>query len=605
MTEGTSTEQHISRRGALAVAGAGAVAAAGIQLSAPQTASATAARQVADVIFVNGRVTTLDRKRSSVSGLAVSGGRILATGSDTEVRRFVGRRTRVIDLHGRRVIPGLNDSHTHMIREGLIYTSELSLAGVTSVADALRLIKFQADRTPAQQWIRVVGSFTKWQFREKRLPTLAELNAAVPDKPVLLLHLYDRALLNQTAVRLLGITGSTPAPPGGEIEVDAAGNPTGLLLAKPSPVLLNATLAQLPVLDPESQIISTRHYMRHLNARGVTSITDAAGGGTLFPDHYSAVNQLHAQGELTVRIGYHLYPRARGSELANFQEFVATNKPGGDGFLTMAGAGEVVVFDAIDFENFEYPRPNLASTMDAPLRDILSLFAEHEWPFRLHATYDESVTRLLDNIEQVYGPTGPKSGFIIDHAETVTDATIDRIAGLGGSVALQHRMAFQGETFQQRYGARAASHTPPIRDFLRSGVPVGLGSDATRAASDNLWIALYWITTGRTLGGTRLYGPDNTLDRVEALRLLTQGSAALSKEDAYKGTLAPGAFADLAVLTEDYLKVPDSRIPGIESVLTMVDGRIVHAAAEFSTLNPPLPAVQPSYSPLLTGANRL
>ncbi|NNN30619.1 amidohydrolase [Streptomyces sp. S3(2020)] len=603
MTDETASGRHLSRRGALAVAGAGVVAATGVQLSAPQTA--TAARRVADVILVNGRVTTLDRRKPSVSALAVSGGRILATGSDFEVRRFAGRGTRVIDLRGRRVVPGLNDSHTHMIREGLVYTSELSLAGVTSVADALRLIKFQADRTPAPQWIRVVGSFTKWQFREQRLPTLAELNAAVPDKPVLLLHLYDRALLNQTAVRLLGITASTPAPPGGQIEVDAAGNPTGLLLAKPSPVILNATLARLPALDPESQVLSTRLYMRHLNARGVTSITDAAGGGTLYPDHYSVVNQLHAQGELTVRIGYHLYPRAPGTEFDNFREFVATQKVGGDGFLKMAGAGEVVVFDAVDFENFEEPRPNLPSTMDARLRDILALFAEHEWPFRLHSTYDESATRLLNNIEQVYGPTGPESGFIIDHGETLTDATIDRIAGLGGSIAVQHRMAFVGETFQQRYGARAAAHTPPVRRILHSGVPVGLGTDATRAASDNLWIALYWITTGRTLGGTRLYRSDNTLDRVEALRLLTQGSATLSKESKDKGTLAPGALADLAVLTEDYLRVPDSRIPGIESVLTMVDGRIVHAGAEFGKLNPPLPAVQPSYSPLLTGANRL
>ncbi|MEV5156603.1 amidohydrolase family protein [Streptomyces werraensis] len=180
------------------MAGAG-VAAAGLQLSAPRTAAA--ATHAADVLFVNGRITTLDRNRPSATGLAIRDGRVLATGSDIDVHRFNGRDTQVIDLRGRRVIPGLNDSHTHLIREGLVYTSELSLTGVTSVADALRLIKFQAERTPAPQWIRVVGGFTKWQFREQRLPTLAELNTAVPDKPVLLLHLYDRALLNRTAVR--------------------------------------------------------------------------------------------------------------------------------------------------------------------------------------------------------------------------------------------------------------------------------------------------------------------------------------------------------------------------------------------------------------------
>ncbi|MFJ5264863.1 amidohydrolase [Streptomyces sp. NPDC088387] len=603
MTEETTTEQHMSRRGALAALGGAGVSALAAGLTVPT--SAAAAPRDADLVLVNGRVTTLDRSKPSATGLAVRDGRVIAVGGDTSVRRFAGRDTRVIDLHGRRVIPGLNDSHTHLIREGLVYTSELSLTGVTSVADALRLIKFQADRTPAPQWIRVIGGFTKWQFHEKRLPTLAELNAAVPDKPLLMLHLYDRALLNQTAVRLLGITRDTPVPPGSQIEWDAAGNPTGLLVAKPDPLLLNSTLAKLPVLDPETQLLSTRLYMRHLNVRGVTSITDAAGGGTLFPDHYSVVNRLHAQDELTVRINYHVFPRTRGNELQDFRQFVTTAKPGGDDFLRLGGAGEVVLFSAVDFEDFEEPRPTLPSTMDAQLRDILALFAEHEWPFRLHATYDESATRLLDVIEQVHGPGGPRTGFIIDHAETITDRTIDRIAGLGGKAAIQHRMAFQGETFRQRYGARATAHTPPVRRLLRSGIPVGLGTDATRVASDNVWTALYWITTGRTLGGTRIYHADNTLDRLEALRLLTRGSAALSGESGHKGTLAPGALADLAVLTEDYLTVPDTRIPGIESVLTVVDGRIVHGAAEFSALAPPLPAVQPSYSPLLTGANRL
>ncbi|MFC0107342.1 amidohydrolase [Kibdelosporangium aridum] len=606
MTDEKPSEQLLSRRGALtALAGAGVVATSA-QLAMSQTAAAVpATAQPADVVFVNGRITTLDPKKPVATGLAVRAGRILATGTNYEIRRFAGPNTKVIDLRGRRVIPGLNDSHTHLIREGLTYTAELSLAGVTSVADALRLIKFQADRTPAPQWIRVIGGFTKWQFREKRLPTLAELNAAVPDKPLIVLHLYDRALLNQTAVRLLGFTKDTQAPPNSQIEVDAAGNPTGLLIAKPDPLLLNSTLARLPALDPASQATSTRLYMRHLNARGVTSITDAAGGGTLYPESYSVINQLHAQGQLTVRIGYHLFPRTRGGELNDYKQFVASTKVGGDDFLKLSGAGEVVLFTSVDFEDFEEPRPTLPSSMDAQLRDILALFAENEWPFRLHATYDESVNRLLNGIEQVYGPSGPKAPFILDHAETVTAVTIDRIAKLGGTVAIQDRMAFQGETFQQRYGTRAATHTPPVRRLLRSGVPVGLGTDATRVASDNVWIALYWITTGRTVGGTRLYRSDNTLDRTEALRLLTQGSARLSREDDRKGTLRPGALADLAVLTEDYFTVPDSRIPGIESVLTMVDGKIVHAAAEFSTLNPPLPTIVPAYSPLLTGANRL
>ena len=605
----TTQQAAISRRGVL-LAAAGAIAA--LPLASVGTAHAatttTASRKAggsADVVFVNGRITTLDSRHPTVTALAVRGDRVLATGSDHDVRRLAGPGARVIDLHGRRMIPGLNDSHTHLIREGLSYTSELSLAGVTSVTDALALIKFQADRTPAPQWIRVIGGFTRFQFREQRLPTADELNAAVPDKPVLLLHLYDRALLNRTALRLLGIDRNTPEVPGSQIERDAAGNPTGLLIAKPNPTLLYNTLAKLPALDPESQVVSTRQYLRHLNTRGVTSVMDAAGGGQVYPDNYGVVNQLRAAGELTVRIGYSVFPRSAGTELADYRHMVEIARPGdGDGYLRLAGAGEVVLYSAVDWEDFEQPRPELSSTMEAQLRDILTVLGGQRWPFRLHTTYDQSITRMLDVIEAVHGPDGPGVRFILDHAETISPANIDRTVRLGGAFAVQHRMAFQGEVFEQRYGAKAAALSPPVWRMMQSGAPVGLGTDATRVASDNVWTALHWFTTGRTVGGRQLYRPDNILNRVSALELLTMGSARLSGEDAAKGTLTPGKYADLAVLTEDYLTVPAARIPGIESVLTMVGGRVVHGSAEYSPLSPPLPVAQPDYSPLRTGANR-
>lgn len=475
---------------------------------------------------------------------------------------------------------------------------------VRSVSAALRLIKFQAERTPAPQWVRVVGGFSRFQFAEQRLPTLDELNAAVPDKPVFLLHLYDRALLNRTALQVLGFGKNTPNLPGSQIERDAAGNPTGMLIAKPNATLLYSTLAKLPQLDPESQLISTRHYLRHLNARGVTSVIDASGGHQTFPDDYGVINRLHKDGELTVRVGYHTFTQAPGKELADFQRIAELVSPGdGDDSLRMVGAGEMLVYSAADFEDFAQPRPDLAPSMEGQLNGVLGFLAEKQWPFRLHATYDESITRFLDVIEEVHGPEGPGVRFILDHAETISDANIERTARLGGAVALQHRMAFQGEMFQQRYGERTAARTPPVKRMLRAGLPVGLGTDATRVASDNLWNALYWITTGRTVGGQRLYPAANRLDRCEALRLTTQGSAWLSHDDTAKGTLAPGYYADLAVLSDDYLTVPADRIPALTSVLTVVGGRIVYGAAEHAPLDPALPPVQPSYSPLVTGAN--
>jgi predicted amidohydrolase YtcJ len=170
----------------------------------------------------------------------------------------------VIDAGGRRLIPGLNDSHTHLIRGGLNYNMELRWEGVPSLADALRMLKEQAERTPAPQWVRVVGGWSEFQFAERRMPTLGEINTAAPDTPVFILHLYARALLNRAALNALGITRETPNPPGGVIEKDARGNPTGMLIAKPSALILYSTLAQ--ARSYRSRIRSTRRAISLANS---------------------------------------------------------------------------------------------------------------------------------------------------------------------------------------------------------------------------------------------------------------------------------------------------------------------------------------------------
>src|SRR6266404_4614719 len=231
----------------------------------------------ADTILHNARIAT-NGVPSFVEALAVTDGKIIATGTDREIFGLRGPETRVIDANGRTVIPGLNDSHMHPIRTGLSYNMELRWDGVPSVADALRLLGEQAERTPPPQWVRVVGGWSEFQFAERRMPTLDEINAAAPDTPVFILHLYGRALLNGAALRAVGYTRDTPDPPGGEIQRDKQGNPTGLLIARPNAGLLYATLAKGPKLPPEHQANSTRHFMRELNRLGLTSIIDAGGG---------------------------------------------------------------------------------------------------------------------------------------------------------------------------------------------------------------------------------------------------------------------------------------------------------------------------------------
>ena len=555
--------------------------------------------EAADLILHNGRITTLDPNRPEVPALSVKSGRIGAIGSEKDIMSHAKGATRVIDLKGRRVIPGLNDSHTHLIRGGLNFNMELRWEGLPSLADALRQLKEQAARTPAPQWVRVVGGWSEFQFAERRMPTLDEINAASPDTPVFILHLYGRALLNRAAIRALGFTKDTENPPGGVIERDASGNPTGLLVAKPSALILYSTLARGPMLAIEDQINSTRHYMREMNRLGITSVIDAGGGGQNFPEDYDVIQRLHNDGLLTVRIAYNLFAQKAGEEVSDYERWIGMTEPGaGDALLRMNGAGENLTWSAADFENFLEPRPDLRPTMESELEPIVELLAENRWPFRIHATYNESIDRFLTVFERVNGRQPFETRFIIDHAETVSDRNIERIKALGGGIAIQHRMAFQGEYFVERYGAEAARQTPPIAKMLSMDVPVGAGTDATRVASYDPWVALYWLATGKTLGGLSLYDRDNVLDRETALRLWTQGSAWFSGEADVKGTLSPNQYADLAVLSADYMTVPPEEIRHINSVLTVMGGEVVYGEGDYSDLSPPLPPASPDWGPV-------
>jgi predicted amidohydrolase YtcJ len=553
----------------------------------------------ADLILHNGTITT-NEAPAEVAAIAFAGGRVAAVGADADVLKLRGPATTVIDLAGRRAVPGLNDSHLHLIRGGLNFNLELRWDGVPSLADALQMLKEQAKRTPPPQWVRVVGGWGEFQFAERRMPTLAEINAAAPDTPVFILHLYDRAILNAAALRAVGYTKDTPDPSGGEIQRDRQGNPTGILIARPNAMILYNTLAKGPKLPPTHQLNSTRQFMRVLNRLGVTSAIDAGGGFQNYPEDYAIVEDLHRRGEMTVRVAYNLFTQKPKGELEDFTRWVGATKPGaGSDFYRMNGAGEMLVFSAADFEDFLEPRPDLAPGMEGELRRVVKLLAEHRWPFRLHATYDESISRFLDVFEAVDREV-PFAGlrWFFDHAETVTERNLDRIKALGGGIAVQHRMAFQGEYFVDRYGAKAAEQTPPIAKMLAAGIPVGAGTDATRVASYNPWVSLYWLVSGRTVGGLAMYPEANRLDRATALRLYTQGSAWMSGEEAAKGALAVGQLGDLAVLSADYFQVPEEEIRAIESVLTVVGGKVVYAAGGFAPHGPPPLPVTPDWSPV-------
>uniref|UniRef100_UPI0005C2908F amidohydrolase n=1 Tax=Pseudacidovorax intermedius TaxID=433924 RepID=UPI0005C2908F len=540
-----------------------------------------------DLILHNGRFTTLDRANPVADAVAIRDGRFLRVGRREDVLPLAGPATRMVDLQGRAVLPGLIDNHLHIIRGGLNFNLELRWDGVRSLADAMAMLRQQVAITPAPQWVRVVGGFTEHQFVEKRLPTIDELNAVAPDTPVFILHLYDRALLNGAALRAVGYGKDTPAPPGGEIVRDAAGNPTGLLLAKPNAAILYATLAKGPKLPPEYQLNSTRHFMRELNRLGVTGAIDAGGGFQNYPEDYQVIQQLADAGQLTIRLAYNLFTQKPKQEKQDFLNWTASSKyKQGDDYFRHNGAGEMLVFSAADFEDFRQPRPDMAPEMEGELEEVVRVLAQNRWPWRLHATYDETISRALDVFEKVNRDT-PLAGlnWFFDHAETISERSIDRIAALGGGVAVQHRMAYQGEYFVERYGAAAAEATPPVKRMLEKGIHVSAGTDATRVASYNPWVSLSWLITGRTVGGLQITPQRNLLDRETALRMWTEKVTWFSNEEGRKGRIEAGQFADLVVPDRDFFACPESDIADTSALLTMVGGKVVYGAGPFATLD--------------------
>jgi len=352
----------------------------------------------------------------------------------------------------------------------------------------------------------------------------------------------------------------------------------------------------LPALHGEGDLVAA---IGHLLRSRFDSL-DAGGGFQNYPDDYAVVNELHRNRELSVWLAYNLFTQKPKQELVDFESWTKMTKPGdGDDFYRVNGAGEMLVFSAADFEDFLVPRPDMVPVMESELKAVIRHLVENRWPFRLHTTYNETIERALNVYEEVNREI-PFDGlhWFFDHCETITDRNIERVKALGGGIAVQNRMAFQGEYFVKRYGAQQAKRTPPIRRMLEMGVPVGAGTDATRVSSYNPYLSLYWLITGKTIGGLGLYPEENRLDRAEALKLYTMGSSWFSTEDGKKGALAPGQLADLAVLSADYFSIPEEEIKDLESVLTIVGGRVVYATEEHASLAPPELRVSPGWSPV-------
>ncbi len=551
-----------------------------LSLGPAQLARSAATNPAADLVLVGGKILTVDQKFSIKEAVAIKDGKFLAVGTNTDMRPYVDPATKVIDLRGRTVLPGLIDSHIHALRAGLTWDVELHWDTIKTLAEGLKMIADRAARTPPGTWILVVGGWHETQFAEGRVPTVADLEAIAPNHPVWVQRLYERAIVNGAAMKALGITAETQNPLGGKVLKDeATGQPTGIVTGAGG---INAFYFNIPRPTLEQQIASTRHWFLELNRVGLTAVGDVAGGGQIWPNDYRAVTALRDRRALTLRVRWYLQPNRPGRELEVIRQFISSVPVGsGDDMLKPIGIGEQPLAAVYDGDAYSpippvFPRPALEEW-----RQIVRTIAESGWRLQVHATNNRTAEQLLPAIEEVNREIPLSNRRVaFAHLEDATLETIQRIKAIGGGITVQDRLVFA----RTEWPAEVARRAPPLRTMLSTGIPMGAGTDSTRVAPYNPFLSLWWLITGKTVSGRQVRESNENLSREQALRLYTTGSAWFSFDEDKLGSIEPGKLADLVVLSADYLTVPVDEVKNLVSVLTLVGGKPTYATPEYRTL---------------------
>ncbi len=521
--------------------------------------AAPAAAQEIDTILVNGKVVTVDPQSSIRSALAIREGRIAALGSDADIRKLAGPRTRTIDLQGRTVIPGLIDSHMHATRAALSFSTEVNWIGATSLADALNRLRLAAMKAKPGAWLIVVTpQATLDAFKEHRRPTQAELIAAAPNHPVYVQLGYGWAMMTPLALKALNINSLDGVVTNNIIEL----------------------FDRLPKPTFDEQVEGTKAFFRELNRLGLTGVVDP-GGNNVTPREYQALFKVWHDRDLTLRVAYSLCGMTDGSEFAEYQNYLAMMPQGfGDDMLHFNGIGERITW-AMNGINGIPPEADKAKYYE-----IVRWAAQRGLTVTMHWNTETNVDHLLGIWERVNKefPIAPLR-WTIAHLNDASPQTLQRMKALGVGWTVQDAMYNTGSDVLQRESAAKVRREPPVVTGNRLGVAIGAGTDAHRVSTYNPFTVLQWFLDGRNASGTALRAPEETPSRADALRFYTLGSAWVSHDERVRGSLEVGKLADLAVLSKDYLTVPVDQIGGIESVMTMVGGKVVYAAGPYQTLD--------------------
>jgi predicted amidohydrolase YtcJ len=560
----TRTDPEAGRRSVVRAVLAAALAAAVLSTTA---AAAPAPSRAPDLVIVHGKIATLDARSTMAQALAVKNGKIVAVGTDAAIRALARPATRVIDAQGRTVVPGLIDSHIHAVRAGLSFSTEVSWIDVDTIGGALDRLRRKAAASPPGTWLIVAGGWSAEQFAERRRPTLQEIEAAAPAHPVYIQLGYGAVLLNARGGAALNLAPGA-APP--EMTADPA-SPGWFRSDNAS---TTALFDRLPKPSPEQQLEGTRRFYSELNRLAITGVSDPGGFSVSAPS-YEPTRKLWRDGALTVRVAYSVFAQNGAREFEEFQTVAGGLSMGaGDDMFKFNGLGERVLISL-------YNNTNPDEAVKEKLREILLWAARKRFAVTIHWSDGPSASRLLEVFDAVDRQASIRDlRWSIAHLDDADAEVFRHMARLGVGWTMQDAMYFAGDARSAR-DPEAVRRMPAIMTAIRSGVHVGAGTDAHRVASYNPFVNLRWMLDGLTIGGRPTRGPDEIPTREQALRLYTIGSAWFSFDEAKRGTLESGKYADLAILDRDYFTVPVAEIGRTSSLLTLVGGRVVHAAAPY------------------------
>ena len=532
-----------------------------------------AAHGSADLILVGGQVLQFDRP--AVQGLAIQGERIVALGSDADMRALAGPQTRVVALQGRTVIPGLIDSHIHAIRAGLTEMTEVSWIGATSVQDGLDRLRQAARHQPAGTWLVVAGGWVEQQFTEQRRPTLQELSQVSAEHPIYLQWAYSGVLFSPLGLEKSGLLQQAELASRLNTERDAQGHETGWLLGTARTVSDVYNLLPRPTRRAQEQ--GVLRFFQKLSALGVTGVIDP-GGYNLPMETYEPLQSVWRNQGLPVRVAFSLSAPRRGHELEDFSTLTALLPMGmGNSTLKFNGLGENVTWGMYNNE-----KPTAQD--EAHLQQVLMWAASRRLGVTFHWNTEENVAHLLRVLEAVHAQL-PLTDlrWSIAHLNNASGQTLARMKAMNIGWLVQNASYYQHPQFEKKYGTQA-QQMPPIAQALRLGLHVGAGTDAHRVMDYNPFVALQWMVDGRTVDGRATRTGEQLLPRLQALSLYTRGSAWFAHDDAQRGEIKPGYLADLAVLDQDFLTMPDNQIHSLRSLLTLVGGQVMHATGPYAQL---------------------